>query len=52
MYERGDRAAAQTVAKDLRISSIQLIDSATQQLIQPSGKQWDVVVIVGADKSQ
>jgi hypothetical protein len=52
MYERGDRAAAQTVAKDLGISSVQLIDSATQQLVQQSGKQWDVVVIVGADKSQ
>ena len=52
MYERGDRAAAQTVAKDLGISSIQQIDSATQQLTQQSGKQWDVVVIAGADKSQ
>jgi hypothetical protein len=52
MYERGARAGAQTVAKDLGISSIQLIDSATQQLIQQSGNRWDVVVIVGADKSQ
>jgi LytR cell envelope-related transcriptional attenuator len=52
MYERGDRAAAQTVAKDLGVSSVQLIDSATQQLTRQSGKQWDVVVIAGADKSQ
>jgi hypothetical protein len=52
MYRRGARAAAQAVAKDLGIASIQLIDSATQQLIDQSGNKWDVVVIVGADKSQ
>jgi hypothetical protein len=52
MYERGDRSAAATVARSLNISDVRLIDSATQQLIDQSGKKWDVVVIVGADKSQ
>jgi hypothetical protein len=52
MYERGDKPAAATVAHSLGISDVRLIDTATQQLIQQSGKKWDVVVIVGADKSQ
>jgi hypothetical protein len=52
MYERGDRPAAAQVARDLNISDVRLIDSATQQLIDQSGKKWDVIVIVGADKSQ
>jgi hypothetical protein len=52
MYERGDRAAAAAVARSLSISDVRLIDSATQQLIDQSGRKWDVVVIVGADKSQ
>ena len=52
MYERGDKPAAATVARSLGISDVRLIDTATQQLIQQSGKKWDVVVIVGADKSQ
>jgi hypothetical protein len=52
MYERGDRTAAATVARNLNISDVRLIDSATQQLIDQSGKKWDVIVIVGADKSQ
>jgi hypothetical protein len=52
MYERGDRPAAATVARSLNVSDVRLIDSATQQLIDQSGKKWDVVVIVGADKSQ
>src|SRR3954470_10172791 len=52
MYQRSARAAAQEVARDLGIKNTQLIDSATQTLIQQSGKKWDVVVIVGADKSQ
>jgi hypothetical protein len=52
MYERGERPAAATVARSLNISDVRLIDSATQQLIDQSGRKWDVVVIVGADKSQ
>jgi hypothetical protein len=52
MYQRGDRSAAATVARSLGISDVRLIDTATQQLLQQSGKKWDVVVIVGADKSQ
>jgi hypothetical protein len=52
MYERGDRPAAASVARSLHITDVRLIDSATQQLIDQSGRKWDVVVIVGADKSQ
>jgi hypothetical protein len=52
MYERGDRPAAATVARSLNITDVRLVDSATQQLIDQSGKKWDVIVIVGADKSQ
>jgi hypothetical protein len=52
MYERGDRPSAAAVARSLNITDVRLVDSATQQLIDQSGKKWDVIVIVGADKSQ
>jgi fermentation-respiration switch protein FrsA (DUF1100 family) len=52
MYERGDRSAAASVARSLNISDVRLVDSATQQLIDQSGKKWDVIVIVGADKTK
>jgi hypothetical protein len=52
MYQRGAKPAAQGVATSLGIRAVQLIDAATQSLVQQSGKQRDVVVIVGADKSQ
>ena len=40
------------MARSLGISDVRLIDTTTEQLSQQSGKKWDVVVIVGADKSQ
>jgi hypothetical protein len=52
MYARGDRPAAAAVAQILNISDVRLIDATTQQLLQQSGTKADVVVIVGADKSQ
>jgi hypothetical protein len=52
MYQRGDKPAASTVARSLNISDVRLIDTTTQQLLQQSGSKADVVVIVGADKSQ
>ena len=52
MYQRGDKPAAAAVAQSLGISDVRLIDTTTQQLLQQSGSKADVVVIVGADKSQ
>jgi hypothetical protein len=52
MYQRGDKAAATAVAQSLAISDVRLIDTTTTQLLQQTGAKADVVVIVGADKSQ
>jgi hypothetical protein len=51
MYKRGARAVAAGVADVLGMTDVQQIDAATQNLIASAQKKWDVVVIVGADKS-
>jgi hypothetical protein len=51
MYRRGSKSAASGVADTLGITDIQQFDDATQQLIANTGKRWNVVVIVGQDKT-
>jgi hypothetical protein len=51
MYRRGSKAVAAQVGETLGISAVQQLDDATQQLIANSGKKWNVVVIVGNDKT-
>jgi hypothetical protein len=51
MYRRGSKTVATQVAETLGISAVQQLDEATQQLIANSGKKWNVVVIVGNDKT-
>ena len=51
MYRRGSKAVATQVGDTLGISAVQQLDEATQQLIANSGKKWNVVVIVGNDKT-
>jgi hypothetical protein len=51
MYRRGAKTAAAGVAESLGITDVQQFDDATQQLIANSGKKWNVVVIVGNDKT-
>jgi hypothetical protein len=50
-YRRGAKAAASGVADTLGITSVQLFDDATQTLIANGPKKWNVVVIVGTDKT-
>jgi hypothetical protein len=50
-YRRGAKAAATGVADTLGMTAVQLLDDATQALIANSPKKWDVVVIVGSDKT-
>jgi hypothetical protein len=52
MFKRGARAAAVDVADTLGMTAIQQLDGPTQALVAKAPKKWDVVVIVGADKSQ
>jgi hypothetical protein len=52
MYARGSKPVAEGVATALDIRDIQQIDEPTQALIANAPKDWNVVVIVGADKSQ
>jgi hypothetical protein len=51
MYRRGSKAVASDVGESLGITDIQQFDDATQQLIANTGKKWNVVVIVGQDKT-
>ena len=51
MYRRGARAAAQGASTALDIPAVQPLDAATQALAARAKTTWDVVVIVGADKS-
>ncbi|WP_028065369.1 LytR C-terminal domain-containing protein [Solirubrobacter soli] len=51
MYRRGSKTVAAQVADTLGISAVQQLDDATQQLIANSPKKWNVVVIVGNDKT-
>ena len=51
MYRRGNKAIASGVADTLGMTEIKQVDDATQALIAKAPKRWDVVVIVGADKS-
>ena len=51
MYRRGAKTAAQGVAESLGITDVQQLDDATQALIANSPKKWNVVVIVGNDKT-
>jgi hypothetical protein len=53
LYEHGDKLAAQKVAQALSIkSAVKPVDSTTQTLINSGpSKDWDVVVIVGADRT-
>jgi LytR cell envelope-related transcriptional attenuator len=51
MYRRGAKAAAQQVADVLGITDVKQIDAATQSLIANAPKRWDVVAIIGADKT-
>jgi hypothetical protein len=50
MY-RGAKPAAQQVADVLGITDIKQIDAATQTLIANAPTRWDVVAIIGADKT-
>ncbi len=50
MYKRGSRAVADGVAAALDIRAVEPLDDPTKTLIANSGKDWNVVVIVGADK--
>jgi hypothetical protein len=50
-YRRGAKSAASGVADTLGITAVQLLDDATQVLIANSPKKWNVVVIVGSDKT-
>jgi hypothetical protein len=52
MYDEDSKAAADDVASALDIRDVQPIDEATQGMITGGPKDWNVVVIVGADKSQ
>jgi hypothetical protein len=51
MYRRGAKPVADQIADTLGITSVKQLDAATQTLIASADKRWDVVVIVGADKS-
>jgi hypothetical protein len=51
MYSRGAKTAASGVAESLGITDVQQLDDATQALIANSPKKWNVVVIVGNDKT-
>lgn len=53
LYERGARGVAQDVAEVLGIADIkQLADDPTaESLVRESGTKWNVVAIIGADKS-
>src|SRR4051794_31579175 len=51
MYRPGAKTAASGVAESLGITDVQQFDDATQQLIANSPKKWNVVVIVGTDKT-
>jgi LytR cell envelope-related transcriptional attenuator len=51
MYRRGAKTAASGVAEALGITDVQQFDDATQQLIVNSPKKWNVVVIIGNDKT-
>ena len=51
MYRRGAKTAASGVAESLGITDVQQLDGATQALIANSPKKWNVVVIVGNDKT-
>jgi hypothetical protein len=51
MYRRGTKPVADEIADTLGMTSVKQLDAATQTLIASADKRWDVVVIVGADKS-
>jgi hypothetical protein len=51
MYRRGAKPVAQQVADVLGITDIKQIDAATQTLIANAPKRWDVVAIIGSDKT-
>jgi hypothetical protein len=52
MYRSGAKPAADEVALALDIKDVQEFDDDTQALIANAPKEWNVVVIVGQDKSQ
>jgi hypothetical protein len=52
MYAEGAKAAAEELAAALDIRDVQRIDQPTQGMIRDAPKDWNVVVIIGADKSQ
>jgi hypothetical protein len=51
MYRRGAKTAASGVGESLGITDVQQLDDATTQLIANSRSKWDVVVIIGNDKT-
>ena len=51
MYRRGAKTAASGVGESLGITDVQQLDEATTQLIANSRSKWDVVVIIGNDKT-
>ena len=53
LYARGARDAADDVAEVLGISEIKQLadDPGAQALVEKSQTKWNVVAIVGADKS-
>ena len=56
MFAKGDKPAAQEAAEALGIEQVVALDDATQTALAslPASQQkdWNVVVIVGQDKSQ
>jgi hypothetical protein len=50
-YRRGSKSVATSVASTLGITAIQQFDDATESLIVNTGKKWNVVVVLGTDKT-
>src|SRR4051794_1167653 len=51
MYRQGSKAVATQVGQSLGITDVQQFDDATQRLIANAPKKWNVVVVVGNDKT-
>src|SRR5690606_10651032 len=52
MYRRGAKPVATGVAETLGISTVQQFDDTAKALAANAPQTWDVVVIVGNDKTQ
>ncbi|HWK27790.1 MAG TPA: LytR C-terminal domain-containing protein [Solirubrobacter sp.] len=51
MYKRGAKSAAAGVAQSLGIAAVQQFDDTARELATKASKAWDVVVILGNDKT-